>query len=152
MFVRLLFLFIFVPLIEMALLVALGDMIGFWATIVIVLSTGFIGAGLARWQGLKIIHRIKNELAAGRIPGDDLIGGLLVLLAGAVLLTPGVITDLMGFLLLIPWTRRPIQSRFKGWFKGWAIRNSSNIHVRHVNINPEQKGEAQPFDIDINPY
>ena len=151
MFAKLLFLFIFVPLIEMALLVALGDMIGFWATIAIVLSTGFAGAGLARWQGLKIIHRIKNELAAGRIPGDALIGGLLVLLAGAVLLTPGVITDLLGFLLLIPLTRIPIQAQFKRWFKGWAVRNASNIRVRHVNISPEQEGAAQPFDIDINP-
>jgi len=102
MFLRLLLLFTVVPLVELYLLITIGGVIGVAATIAIVLGTGILGAWLARWQGLAVLRRINEEMAAGRLPTDALIDGLLVLVAAAVLLTPGLLTDTAGFVLLVP--------------------------------------------------
>ena len=102
MFVRLLLLFTIVPLVELFLLVKLGTVIGVGPTVLIVIGTGVLGASLARWQGLGVLRRVSDDLAQGRLPADALIDGLLILIAGAVLLTPGLITDALGFMLLVP--------------------------------------------------
>lgn len=109
MFLRLLLLFTVVPLIELALLIQIGRVIGLAATIAIVLLTGIVGATLARWQGLATLRRVQTEMAEGRVPTDALVDGLLILVAGAVLFTPGLITDTIGFLLLIPPTRAAVR-------------------------------------------
>jgi UPF0716 protein FxsA len=105
MFLRLLLLFTVVPLVELYLLITIGRMIGVGPTIAIVLGTGILGAWLARWQGLAVLRRVREEMAAGRLPTDALIDGLLILVAAAVLLTPGLLTDTAGFLLLVPASR-----------------------------------------------
>jgi len=105
MFLRLLLLFTIVPLIELYLLIKIGGVIGVVPTIAIVVSTGVLGAWLARWQGLAVLRRISDEMAAGRLPTDALIDGLLILVAAAVLLTPGLLTDSLGFVLLVPASR-----------------------------------------------
>jgi UPF0716 protein FxsA len=102
MFIRLLLLFTIVPLVELYILVKLGGVIGVWATVAIVIGTGVLGAWLARQQGLGVLRRVQEELAAGQLPADALIDGLLILIAGAVLLTPGLLTDTLGFVLLVP--------------------------------------------------
>ncbi|MGD8438900.1 MAG: FxsA family protein [Holophagae bacterium] len=109
MFLRLLLLFTLVPLVELALLIQLGRVIGLAATIAIVLLTGVIGATLARWQGLVTLRRVQTEMAEGRVPTDALVDGLLILVAGAMLFTPGLITDTIGCLLLIPPTRTAVR-------------------------------------------
>ena len=109
MFLRLLLLFTVVPLTELFLLVKLGTVIGIGATVLIVICTGVLGAWLARWQGLGVLRRLSEDLAAGRLPTDTLIDGLLILIAGAVLLTPGLITDALGFLLLVPQGRAMVR-------------------------------------------
>jgi UPF0716 protein FxsA len=108
-FVRLLLLFTVVPLVELALLIQLGRLIGLAPTIALVLLTGAVGAALARWQGLQTLRRVQTEMAEGRVPTGALVDGLLILVAGAVLLTPGLITDIVGFLLLIPPTRAAVR-------------------------------------------
>jgi UPF0716 protein FxsA len=117
MFLRLLLLFTLVPLIELFLLVKLGTVIGIGATVLIVISTGVLGAWLARRQGLGVLRRLSEDLNEGRLPGDTLIDGLLILIAGALLLTPGLITDTIGFLLLVPQgrtvVRRMVAARFE---------------------------------------
>ena len=117
MFLRLLLLFTVVPLIELFLLVKLGTVIGIGPTVLIVICTGVLGAWLARWQGLGVLRRVSEDLAQGRLPADALIDGLLILIAGAVLLTPGLITDALGFLLLVPQgraiVRRMVATRFE---------------------------------------
>ena len=105
MFLRLLLLFTIVPLIELYLLIKIGGIIGVVPTIAIVIGTGVLGAWLARWQGLAVLRRISDEVAAGRLPTDALIDGLLILVAAAVLLTPGLLTDSLGFVLLVPPSR-----------------------------------------------
>jgi UPF0716 protein FxsA len=108
-FLRLLLLFTLVPLVELYLLIEIGGAIGVAPTIAIVIVTGVIGAALARWQGLGVLRRLQDDLSAGRPPTDALIDGLLIFVAGAVLLTPGLITDALGFLLLVPAGRAAVR-------------------------------------------
>ena len=101
-------LFILTPLIELAILIYLGTLIGFWYTVLIVIATGFLGALMARIQGLKTLARIRCSLEQGIVPSNELFDGALIVVAGLLLLTPGLITDITGFALLLPQTRRII--------------------------------------------
>ncbi len=114
MFGKILFLFVAIPLLEVLILIELGSRYGFWPTIFLVIGTGIVGAVLARIYGLSIWFEIQHDLSEGRMPTDKLTDGLLVLVGGIVLLTPGLITDIVGLLLLIPASRRP--------FKQWLIQ------------------------------
>ena len=109
MFLRLLLLFTVVPLVELFLLVKLGTVVGVGPTIALVIFTGILGAWLARQQGLGVLRRLRAELAEGRLPAGALIDGLLILVAGAVLLTPGLLTDALGFVLLVPPSRAVVR-------------------------------------------
>ena len=111
MFLRLLLLFTAVPLVELALLLWIGRRVGPLPTILLVVGTGTLGAWLARSEGLKAFYRVREEMAAGRLPAEALLDGLLILIAGAVLLTPGLLTDLAGFALLTPFGRRAVRRR-----------------------------------------
>lgn len=104
-FIKLLLAFTLIPIIELALLIEIGSYIGIIPTIFLVGITGVVGVTLARNQGLLIISKIQNKLAAGGIPTSDMIEGLLILIGGVTLLTPGILTDITGFLLIIPFTR-----------------------------------------------
>lgn len=107
--IKLFLLFTLVPLIELWLLIEIGRLIGTWPTIIVVASTGFFGVLLAKSQGLSILHRMRDELEQGIIPGEKIIDGVCILIGGALLLTPGLITDLFGFSLLSPPTRHLIK-------------------------------------------
>jgi UPF0716 protein FxsA len=109
MFLRLLLLFTIVPLVELFLLVKLGTVVGVGPTVALVIFTGVLGAWLARQQGLGVLRRLSEDLAVGRLPAEALIDGLLILIAGAVLLTPGLLTDALGFLLLVPKSRAVVR-------------------------------------------
>ena len=106
MLLRLLALFILLPLAELALLIRVGQWIGVGWTIAIVAATGLLGAALARRQGARAWRAIQDEMRAGRMPAGAVLDGLLILVGAIVLLTPGILTDLLGFALLIPPTRR----------------------------------------------
>lgn len=111
MFFRLLALFTLIPLLELFLLIEIGKRIGTLATVLLVISTGFLGAWLARQQGVQVFLRVRRDFSAGRMPTDALLDGVLILIAGAVLLTPGLLTDLCGFMLLTPVGRQAIRRR-----------------------------------------
>lgn len=113
MFGKLLFLFIVIPFIEISLLIKLGSAIGFWPTMLIQVGTGILGASLARLQGFLVWQKIVGALQLGKIPTEDMLSGLLIFAAGLVLMTPGLLTDLVGFALLIPITR----NGFKRWIR-----------------------------------
>lgn len=102
---KLFLMFSAIPLVELYVLLKVGSLVGPLATIVLVVATAILGAFLAKWQGLSTFFRIQEQLAAGVVPGDDIIEGILILLASLVLLTPGLVTDTVGFLLLLPFTR-----------------------------------------------
>jgi UPF0716 protein FxsA len=127
MFLRLLLLFTIVPLVELFLLVKLGTVIGIGATVLIVICTGILGAWLARWQGLGVLRRLTEDMNQGRLPADALIDGLLILIAGAVLLTPGLITDGLGFLLLVPQGRAVVRRLITARFEKRTVDGDPNI-------------------------
>jgi len=106
---RLLLLFITLPLLELILLLQIGSLVGAWPTFGLVVTTGLLGAALARSQGLRVVAAVQRRLAQGELPGEELMDGLAVLVGGAFLLTPGVLTDLLGFALLLPFTRSAIR-------------------------------------------
>lgn len=108
---RLALLFIVVPVLELVILIRLGQYVGLWPTVALVLGTGFVGAALARLEGMRLFLQFQRELAAGRMPTQAMLDGLSVMVGGAFLLTPGVLTDLAGLALLFPPTRRWIQRR-----------------------------------------
>jgi UPF0716 protein FxsA len=106
---KLLFLFIVVPAVELILLIKLGGLIGLFPTVAIIFFTGALGATLARWQGLSVIRQIQTQMAQGQLPANALFDGVIILLAGALLLTPGFLTDIVGFLSLVPGVRNMIK-------------------------------------------
>ncbi len=117
MFYKLLLLFTVVPFVELMLLLEVGRVIGVLPTLMVIVITGIIGATLARIQGLSTLNRIRAELQEGRLPADAMIDGLLILAAALVLLTPGFLTDLVGFFLLIPLGRSLIRARLRNYFR-----------------------------------
>ncbi|NIS62642.1 MAG: FxsA family protein [Proteobacteria bacterium] len=124
---RLILIFIVVPLIEILLLIEIGSRIGALNTIFIIVVTGILGASMMRQQGFTIIRNIQRDLSQGHMPTGELINGALVLVGGIVLLTPGFFTDAVGFLLLIPHTRALIRTKIQ-----LLIRRkieSGNIHI-----------------------
>tara|TARA_B100000686_G_scaffold326798_1_gene385002 strand:+ start:161 stop:559 length:399 start_codon:yes stop_codon:yes gene_type:complete len=126
MLLKLLFAFTIIPITEIYLLIEIGSMFGSLTAVILVIFTGFLGAYLARMQGLQTFYRIQGSLREGRMPSSDLLDALLIVIAGLVLLTPGFLTDLVGFLLLIPATRN--------FIKYWLRRQ---IELRYMSNRPE---------------
>ena len=101
---------------EMALLITLGRMLGVLPTILLVLGAGMLGAWVARWQAAKAAFRARSSLAQGAMPTADMADGLLIALAAVLLIIPGVITDVVGLVLLFPPTRAAIRRSFAAEF------------------------------------
>lgn len=120
-FSRLFALFLIVPVLELITLVWIGERVGFWPTIGLVVFTAFVGSWLAKREGWHTFQKIQNKLASGQPPGKELTDGLIILVSGVLLLTPGVLTDVIGFLGLLPPSRNAIrkglQKRFQGGIK-----------------------------------
>ena len=106
-------LFIGVPLLELFILIQVGQWVGFWPTVGLVVITGMAGAALARMEGLRTVWKIRGELARGRLPGGALLDGFVILLGGGLLLTPGIMTDLVGLSFLFPPTRRLLVTQLR---------------------------------------
>lgn len=113
MFFRLFLLFTILPLTELYTLIAVGQKFGPGTALGLVLLTGVVGAALVKAQGVHVWQKIQIELSQGRFPGSHLIDGFLLVIAGVVLITPGLITDSVGFLLLIPTTRNLVKEALK---------------------------------------
>jgi UPF0716 protein FxsA len=121
--------FILMPIIELAVLLKVGTWLGPGQTVLLVILTGVAGAFLAREQGFRTVMAIQEDLARGRMPAPRLMDGIMILVAGVLLITPGLITDTVGFLLLVPrvrstiraWLRRKLEDRFQ--------RGDANITV-----------------------
>lgn len=118
MFGRLLILFIVVPVLELFLFLYLGSKIGISATLAIIVATAFLGAWLTKSQGLKALHKYQKAIAEGRLPHEEVMDGLMILVAGAVLLTPGFLTDAIGFSLLVPAVRDVVRGFVKAYLAG----------------------------------
>jgi len=153
MLFRLLLLFTLAPLFELMLLIEIGRQIDVGPTIALVIITGVVGAALARHQGLRTFQQINRELAEGRLPGDPLIDALLILVAGVLLVTPGVMTDGVGFLLLLPPVRAVLRRYLKKRFqKQFVITNWSDFGPPRQNdfVDVEAKSVDEEKDNGSN--
>jgi UPF0716 protein FxsA len=126
-FFRLFVLFVMLPLVELALLIRIGQWLGVLPTVAVVVVTGALGAFLARREGFRVLRQIQADLAAGRAPMGRLVDGLLVLVGGVVLLTPGILTDIGGILLLLPGGRGWVKRRLERRLRRMAETGSANI-------------------------
>lgn len=126
----LIILFIGLPILEFALLIELHGMVGFLPTVLLVFLTGIAGASLVRRQGINILFKIQQEMNVGNLPAPQMIDGVMILIAGALLVTPGLITDLVGFSLLVPFLREKIRL----WL-GKKIQQKINNGYIQVNVN-----------------
>ena len=145
---RLLLLFIVVPIVELFLLIEIGQHVGTLTTLALIIVTGAVGASLARQQGLTTLARLRADLAAGRTPADPLMDGGLILIAAAVLITPGVLTDLIGFLFLIPVCRQLIKRSLRDRFDR-AVRQGT-VGVR-FNVDDTGSRPARPPIKNVTP-
>ena len=143
LFRRLLLLFTVVPVVELALLVWLGQRIGFWATVGLILVTALVGSYLAQREGLSALARFRAKLRQGGMPGDELTDGILILIAGALLLTPGVLTDVVGFMGLFPPTRAAIKRVVLQRVRSGSLGDTVRVHTWASGPNVED-GPSSP--------
>lgn len=135
----LLLLFIAVPIAEIALFIQVGDLIGLWPTLATIVVTALLGATLVRRQGLAALDRAQAALAEDRFPVEEVVTGLCLLISGALLLTPGFLTDAIGFALLIP----PLRAAIGGALIRQAAKSKRfTVHTAGPG-GPEGKGGAR---------
>lgn len=121
MFLTLFVLFLAIPFVEVILLIKMASVLGFWPTLAIQVGTAILGAALAKIQGWLVWMRIKDELLAGRLPADALMDAFLIFAAGLILITPGLLSDILGFLVLLP----PSRGLLKRWLR-WKFAGMLN--------------------------
>ena len=126
MFIKLLFLFTIIPVIELYVLIEAGRQIGALPTVALIILTGIAGAYLARSQGFRLLSKIQQDLNSGILPASELLDGAMILAGGLLLLTPGFVTDLIGFCLLTPVTR----GFFKGHVQRWLERKIKQGEIK----------------------
>lgn len=141
----LLLLFVVVPLAELYLLLAIGQWIGFWPTIGLTLVTAIAGSALAKREGLRVWFAWREALARAAPPEQGVVDGVLVLLGGALLITPGVMTDAVGFALLIPWSRHKIADRIRAEIDRRLESGAVRVVEVHSHGGGPLGGAAGPF-------
>ena len=124
---KLFLLFAVIPVAEIYVLVSVGGVFCTLPRVALVLLAPLAGADLARMQGLAVMMRIRENLAQGFMPAEELLDGLLIFLAGMTLLTPGFLTDIMGLLILLPATRNIFKRWLRKKFDEW--RQSPNVRI-----------------------
>jgi UPF0716 protein FxsA len=159
-------LFVLIPLLELLLLIRVGGVIGAGPTVLLVIVTGLVGASLARMQGFRVLRDIERDLERGRLPTGSLLQGLLVLVGAAFLLTPGILTDAAGLLLMVPEARRRLAPLLGRWFRryqnartfrveyppGWDARGPrAPREVREVEVREVAEEPAPRRDDDEPP-
>ncbi|EGR4132185.1 membrane protein FxsA [Vibrio cholerae] len=140
MFPILLFLFIAVPVIEIALFIQVGGVLGVWPTIALVLLTAIVGASLVRSQGLQTLLTVQQRLAQGQLPAQQILEGVMLAVAGVLLLTPGFFTDILGMLVVLPAPR--------AYF---AKQLMSRVVVGNIHASGAGFEQPNPFHDRANP-
>ena len=140
MLARLFLLITLLPILEVILLIWLAGKTSWWFVLALVIGAGMLGAALARHQGFRAMRRISAEIEQGRMPAEPLVDGVLVLVAGVLLVLPGLISDVAAIVLLFPPTRRLVKAAFR-----------SRVKARVVRIVPHGEDFEPPRDriIDI---
>ena len=128
MFFKFLLIFILVPLIELYFLLEISQFIGVFTTVMVIVFTGAAGVSIAKRQGYQVVNNIRSTLNSDKMPTDDLISALLILIGGVTLLTPGFLTDITGFLLILPGSRDLIGAVVKKYFLKYVKENKVEVH------------------------
>ncbi|MDQ0224621.1 FxsA family protein [Metabacillus niabensis] len=119
--------FILIPILEISVLLISGKTIGVLPTLLLLFLTGIIGAWLAKRQGLETMRKMQEQLRYGQIPGDAIVDSICIFFGGLLLLTPGYITDICGFLLLLPFTRNKLKPVLFLLMRRWIEKNNVTI-------------------------
>lgn len=109
MFYPLFLIFVIIPIIEIYLLIEVGSRIGTLNTIIVIFLTAIVGASMVQHQGLGVMRRMQQNINEGVSPAEEMVNGVMLLIAGILLITPGFFTDAIGFLMVIPFTRNLIK-------------------------------------------
>jgi len=157
MLFRLFLIFTLIPLAELALLVELAKRTSVPATFTLVLVTGFLGAWLARREGVKALTRIQSELNSGVMPTEAMLDAALIVLAGVVLVTPGMLTDLAGFALLVPPIRAAVKKKLASAFRARVVPMDGRGPAPFVDVNAssheaDEREEIKSPPVDHNPH
>jgi len=145
--------FIVIPIAELLLLFEVADMIGGLATLGLVICTAFIGLSVLRRQGFNTLNRANQRMQAGQLPGQEIVEGMMLAVAGALLLTPGLITDAIGFCLLTPLIRRRLAARVlrngTGFFVGGFQSRSSSGGGFYTGPGSRPSGQGDIIDGEV---
>ena len=149
LFGRLLALFLLVPTAELILLIWIGERVGFWPTVGLIALTALVGSWLARREGVAAFRRFQKRMATGQLPGRELTDGLIILVAGALLLTPGILTDVVGLLGLLPPSRAWIRGRLQARFQQNIAQGNASLFVMHGPTASPEPAEGAVEDATI---
>lgn len=127
MLAKLLLIFTVIPLIELTILMLIGQLIGLWATIALVIITGIVGAVMVKIEGISVVMQILGDLRNGVLPGRGMVDGVLILIGGIMLITPGIMTDIAGLLLVFPGTRILFREKTIKWLKKKLLSGSLKV-------------------------
>lgn len=127
---KLMLLFIAVPVLEIIIYIQMGKHIGIIPTLLLILGTGALGVYLARQQGFNTLVRARQEMAFGRVPGNEMLDGMLIFSGALLLLTPGLLSDITGFIFLIPFTRKIIRGYLKNFLRKSINEGKINFFFR----------------------
>ena len=128
MLLRLFLCFTLIPMVELYLLIKVGTVIGGLNTILLVILTGAAGAWLAKMEGLQTLYRVRTNLQQGLMPAEELLDAVIILVAGIVLITPGLLTDVFGLVLLWPVTRNALKRFLRKKFDELQAQGKINFH------------------------
>lgn len=128
MFFKLFLIFVIIPLIELGVFIKIGTVIGVLYTFALIFFTAIVGAYMVRMEGLSVFYRFQENLTKGTFPQEEIFDGALILLAGALLITPGVLTDITGFLLVFPLSRGVVKKIIRRYIKKKISRGDIHIH------------------------
>ncbi|MBM37208.1 MAG: hypothetical protein CL460_08565 [Acidimicrobiaceae bacterium] len=140
----LLVLFIVVPILELIFIIQVGQAVGVWNTVSLLILDSLVGAWLVKHQGLGLLRRSRERLQNGEMPSDEIFSGIVILFAGALMLTPGFLTDAVGLVMLIPPIRVGVLAAIRRRFR-------SRITTTSTTLNPPSWDQERPSDDDERP-
>ena len=139
-------LFLVIPILEIYILLKVGDIVGAFPTVILVVLTAVIGAGLLRQQGLSTLARLQQNIGQGKLPAQEIIEGVLLAVGGALLMTPGFVTDTIGFLCLIPFSRKFIAQAI---MKRSADRLKAGVNAQMGGFSYQTYSERAPTNPNV---
>lgn len=128
MFFRLFLIFAIVPVIELSLLIKVGTLIGTLNTVVLVITTAMVGSYLVKMEGINVIYRFQQNMQEGIFPAEEILDGAMILVAGCLLVTPGILTDIIGFSFVFPMSRMAIKRLLRRYIDKKIATMNVRIH------------------------